>query len=71
MIGPAFVERKPFMRIAALAPDRLSLPLAGRIPALATLAFGFVVLYAVGFSTMPAVHNATHDTRHATGFPCH
>lgn len=46
-------------------------PAAGRLPALALLAFGLVVLYGVGFSAIPAVHGAAHDTRHATGFPCH
>jgi cobalt transporter subunit CbtB len=44
---------------------------ARRLPALALLAFGAVMLYGVGFVTIPAVHNAAHDTRHATGFPCH
>ena len=42
-----------------------------RLPALAVLLFGLVVVYAVGFSSLPRVHNATHDTRHANGFPCH
>jgi cobalt transporter subunit CbtB len=41
------------------------------LPALAVLLFGLVVLYGVGFSAIPAVHNAAHDVRHATGFPCH
>ena len=41
------------------------------LPALALLAFGAVMLYGVGFSTISAVHNAAHDTRHVTGFPCH
>ena len=45
--------------------------LTRRLPALALLAFGAVMLYGVGFSTTSAVHNAAHDTRHATGFPCH
>ncbi len=39
--------------------------------AVAVLLFGVFVLYGVGFSTIPAAHNATHDTRHANGFPCH
>lgn len=42
-----------------------------RLPALAVIAFGLLLLYGVGFSTLPAAHNTTHDTRHATGFPCH
>ncbi len=44
---------------------------AVRWPALGVLMFGLVVLYTVGFSTLPRVHNAAHDTRHANGFPCH
>lgn len=42
-----------------------------RVPSLAVFLLGFVVLYAVGFSSMPRAHNAAHDTRHASGFPCH
>ena len=45
--------------------------LTRHLPALALLAFGAVMLYGVGFAATPAVHNAAHDTRHATGFPCH
>jgi len=26
---------------------------------------------AVGFAPIEVIHNATHDTRHSTGFPCH
>jgi cobalt transporter subunit CbtB len=42
-----------------------------RLAAAAVLLFGLFVLYGIGFSTIPAAHNATHDTRHANGFPCH
>ena len=45
--------------------------IARRLPALAVLALGLILLYGVGFSTLPAAHNTTHDTRHAAGFPCH
>lgn len=45
--------------------------LAQRLPALAVLAFGLLLLFGVGFVTLPAAHNAVHDTRHAMGFPCH
>jgi cobalt transporter subunit CbtB len=44
---------------------------ARRLPALAVLGFGLVMLFAVGFSEFSAVHNSAHDTRHAAGFPCH
>ena len=42
-----------------------------RLPALAVLFIGFVVVYAVGLSSLPRAHNAAHDARHASGFPCH
>jgi len=45
--------------------------LTRHLPALALLGFGAVMLYGVGFTSVSAVHNAAHDTRHATGFPCH
>jgi cobalt transporter subunit CbtB len=44
---------------------------AARWPALVVLAFGLLMLYGVGFATLSVAHNAAHDTRHATGFPCH
>jgi cobalt transporter subunit CbtB len=47
------------------------LTITNRWPALAVLMIGLVVLYAVGFSTVPQAHNTAHDTRHASGFPCH
>jgi cobalt transporter subunit CbtB len=32
---------------------------------------GAVVMWGVGFSHIDVLHNAAHDTRHSTGFPCH
>jgi cobalt transporter subunit CbtB len=49
----------------------ISIPIAGSMPAIALLIFGLVTLYFVGFSAASVAHNATHDTRHASGFPCH
>jgi cobalt transporter subunit CbtB len=42
-----------------------------RWPGLAALVLGLLVVYAAGFSHPSALHNATHDTRHAFGLPCH
>jgi cobalt transporter subunit CbtB len=42
-----------------------------RLPALTVLFIGLILVYAVGFSSLPRAHNAAHDTRHASGFPCH
>ncbi|MYZ49480.1 CbtB domain-containing protein [Propylenella binzhouense] len=47
---------------------------AVRLPkwqAVAALALGLAVVFAAGFATPSALHNATHDTRHAFGLPCH
>lgn len=45
---------------------------AGRaVPALAALILGIGLLFAAGFAWPSALHNATHDTRHALGLPCH
>jgi cobalt transporter subunit CbtB len=38
---------------------------------MAAVAFGAIVLFAVGFLPTDAAHNAAHDTRHALAFPCH
>jgi len=32
---------------------------------------GAVIVYAAGFVSTSAVHNAAHDMRHSQGFPCH
>jgi len=57
--------------IAIPARGSILIAITGRMPAIAVLVFGLVTLYFVGFSTASAAHNATHDTRHASGFPCH
>jgi cobalt transporter subunit CbtB len=38
---------------------------------LGTALFGAMLLFVAGFSQPDALHASTHDTRHATGFPCH
>ena len=56
--------------------DRISAPDASvasssRWPAALVLVMGFLVVYGAGFAHPMAIHNATHDTRHAFGLPCH
>jgi cobalt transporter subunit CbtB len=55
---------------ASLAVPTLSL--SQRLIA-GSLAFvlGMVLLIGVGFAGDYRLHNGAHDTRHATGFPCH
>lgn len=60
------------MRIMAALPAELAGSRVSRLlPALGLLLFGLVLLYGVGFSAIPAAHEAAHDTRHAIAFPCH
>jgi cobalt transporter subunit CbtB len=54
-------------RPGAAAPSRAQAVAA----ALAALLLGVTILWGVGFSHIDALHNAAHDTRHSTGFPCH
>ncbi len=44
---------------------------AAAAPAIATAFFGLFILWGAGFAQPEALHNATHDTRHAFAFPCH
>jgi cobalt transporter subunit CbtB len=52
-----------------------SRPLAGisarALPAFAAFAIGLLLFVATGFAWPSAIHNATHDTRHSLGLPCH
>jgi cobalt transporter subunit CbtB len=42
-----------------------------RWPAAVALALGMLLVFGAGFAAPAALHNATHDTRHAFGLPCH
>jgi cobalt transporter subunit CbtB len=61
------------MNVSAVIEKSQTQPLGvgRRLPAVAVLLLGMILLYGVGFVSIPAVHNATHDARHAAGFPCH
>lgn len=48
-----------------------SAALSPRLQALLAAVLGLFVVAGVGFSHLPALHNAAHDVRHANGFPCH
>lgn len=41
------------------------------VPAMLAAFLGVFLIWGVGFSHIPAVHDAAHDVRHSTGFPCH
>ena len=39
--------------------------------AIYTASLGFVFIFIVGLASPMALHNAAHDVRHSTAFPCH
>ena len=41
------------------------------LQAVLAIAAGVLILWGAGFAHSSALHNATHDTRHAFGLPCH
>ncbi|MHA6346907.1 CbtB domain-containing protein [Roseivivax sp. CAU 1761] len=43
----------------------------GLIPAIAAALIGLGVIVAAGHLQAGPLHDAAHDMRHATGFPCH
>lgn len=56
----------PTLAQAVARPDQAVLPAA-----FAAFTLGALLVFAVGFGHPEMIHNAAHDTRHATGFPCH
>ena len=53
-------------------PQELTSVNTGKISQiLASAVLGLIVLSAVGFAPLDVIHNAAHDTRHSSGFPCH
>ncbi|RON08747.1 cobalt transporter [Pseudomonas brassicacearum] len=41
------------------------------VAAIGASILGASLVYFAGFSHIDAVHNAAHDTRHSSAFPCH
>ena len=41
------------------------------VAAVGAAVLGALLVYFAGFSHIDAVHNAAHDTRHSSAFPCH
>ncbi len=49
-----------------LAPARTAL-----LPVMFAAMLGAAVIFLAGHAQSQALHDAAHDMRHATGFPCH
>jgi cobalt transporter subunit CbtB len=48
-----------------------SVAVSKRSQIFAAAILGLTIVFAVGLLPMDAVHNAAHDTRHSSAFPCH
>lgn len=48
-----------------------SLAWGSLLPALFVALLGGTVLFVAGHAQSATLHDAAHDVRHATGFPCH
>lgn len=59
LLGNAGVKSTP-----AVWKDRI-------LPSVLAVILGGTVVFAMGFTETPALHNAAHDGRHSAGFPCH
>jgi len=57
--------------IAKINASSISASISKPLQLAGALLLGFVILYAAGFVSTSAVHNAAHDMRHSQGFPCH
>ena len=44
---------------------------SGLLPILFSAMIGLAIITVTGHVQANALHDAAHDTRHATGFPCH
>jgi cobalt transporter subunit CbtB len=55
----------------AIATAPISAARSVTLQALLAMLLGVVVIGFAGFSHLDIVHNASHDTRHSTAFPCH
>ena len=47
------------------------MPWATVLAVSAAILLGVFIVAGVGFAGPEAIHNATHDLRHALAFPCH
>lgn len=57
---------------AGTAPQATHAAIPARAtPALIAFVFGLALFVTTGFAWPSAIHNATHDTRHSLGLPCH
>jgi cobalt transporter subunit CbtB len=57
--------------VSAARPGALTQRASRIVQATLAILLGSLVIGIAGFSHIDVVHNAAHDTRHSSGFPCH
>ena len=59
------------MNTTTISKTRTSEKTTALLSVLGMLMLGMVILFAAGHAQSATLHDAAHDVRHATGFPCH
>ena len=59
------------MNTTTISKTRASEKTTALLSVLGMLRLGMVILFAAGHAQSATLHDAAHDVRHATGFPCH
>jgi cobalt transporter subunit CbtB len=57
--------------VTAVSKESISTTISKPLQLAGAFFLGAVIVYAAGFVSTSAVHNAAHDMRHSQGFPCH
>jgi len=74
VIAPGAIKKEIHMPFSSAIIDnakRSTRTSSSIIAPVLTAALGAVLLYLAGFAQIEDLHNSAHDTRHASGFPCH
>ena len=59
------------MNVIQTSAHQTSIRSSVLIQALFVAMVGLTLVFASGFADSQSLHNAAHDMRHSTGFPCH
>lgn len=58
-------------RMTTIAKTRASEKTTALLSVLGMALLGLTIMFAAGHAQTATLHDAAHDVRHATGFPCH
>ena len=59
------------MSVSTVSQTSSRVEVGSKFASLAAILLGGLFIFLVGFSHIEVVHNAAHDTRHSSAFPCH